>query len=219
MSKFIERLTQCDCCAVSDALDALGLPPAVDGLLPLSVPKRIAGRVKTVKLTQSNPEKTSTRHLGTATVDSSVAGDVIVVSHASRSDCAGWGGVLSTGAKLRGVNGVIVDGAARDIDQAKDLDLPLYARKAIAVTARGRVSEENFNCPINVKGVTVTPGDYVIADSSGVAFIPANRADEVIAKAEMILRKEQLMVEQLHKGLSIADVMGLNYENMLEHRE
>lgn len=215
MDNLTERLKNIDCCAVSDALDALGLKPAVEGLPPLSVRRRMAGRAVTVRLDTTPPEGGSKRHLGTMAVETAGPGNVIVVEHQSRQDCAGWGGVLATGAKLKDIEGVVIDGAARDIDEAIELDFPIYGQKAIAVTARGRVYETDFNTAIDVCGVTVEPGDYVIADSSGVAFIPADRAEEVIAKAEMVAKKEQLMVAELKKGLPITEVMGLNYEQML----
>lgn len=215
MDALIKRLSSIDCCAVSDALDAWGLKPAIEGLPPLSVRKRIAGRAVTIKLDTTPPEGGSKRHLGTLAVETAGPGDVIVVEHQSRDDCAGWGGVLATGAKLKNIEGVVIDGAARDIDEAIDLDFPIYGKKPIAVTARGRVYETQFNSGINIAGVSVEPGDLVIADSSGVAFIPANRAEEVVSAAETIAKKEKLMVAELEKGLPITEVMGLNYEKML----
>ena len=215
MDTLTERLKSLDCCAVSDALDALGLQPAVEGLPPLSVHRRIAGRAVTVKLDSTPHQGGSKRHLGTLAIENAGPGNVIVVEHQSREDCAGWGGVLATGARLKAIEGVIIDGAARDIDEAIELDFPVYGRKPIAVTARGRVYETAFNTSVDIAGVAVEPGDYVIADSSGVAFIPAANAEEVISAAETIARKEQLMVAELKKGLPITEVMGLNYEEML----
>ena len=123
--------------------------------------------------------------------------------------------MLSTGASLKGIGGVVIDGAARDIDEAIELDFPVFGRMPIAATARGRVYETAFNEPIEIVGVTVAPDDYVIADSSGVAFVPEARAEEIIGIAETIARKEQLMVRELRSGRPITEVMGLNYEKML----
>lgn len=215
MADLVARLAAVDCCAVSDALDSLGLPPAVEGLPPLSVHKRIAGRVVTLRLESTLPQGGSKRHLGTGAVEAAGEGDVIVVQHQSRDDCAGWGGVLSTGASVKKISGVVIDGAARDIDEAIELGFPVYGRKPIAVTARGRVYETAFNAVVDIGGVSVAPGDYVIADSSGVAFIPQARAEDVIAVAEKIAGKERLMVAELRKGRAITEVMGLDYEKML----
>lgn len=210
------RLAALDVCAVSDTLDALSLPSAVTGLQRLSTDKRISGRVVTVELAEGIPEGGSKRHLCTGPIEAAQEGDVIVIQQSTGIDAAGWGGVLSTGASLAGIAGVIVEGPARDIDEARALEFPVYARSATARTARGRVYERDFNCPIKVGDVDVSPGDYVIADSSGVAFVPSAHVDEVLSLAERIAEKERLMVQDLHKGLAITKIMGTNYETMLE---
>ena len=70
----------------------------------------------------------------------------------------------------------------RDIDEARTYALPIYCRSLTPRTARGRVEEAEVNGPVCIGGVTVNPGDLVIADGSGVVFIPAARAAEVIAR-------------------------------------
>jgi regulator of RNase E activity RraA len=117
------RLAKLDTCAVSDALDRLGLAGTVTGIRPLSLPVRIAGRVVTVRL-KPKEDEVSTRHLGTAAIVAATPGDVIVIDHQGRGDAAGWGGILSTAAKVRGVAGVVVDGACRDIDESRDVGFP-----------------------------------------------------------------------------------------------
>jgi regulator of RNase E activity RraA len=214
-----ERISALDSCAVSDALDSLDLPPAVAGLSPLSVPQRIAGPVITVKLAPGKPASDSQRHLGTAAIEAAHLGDIIVIEHSSGVECAGWGGVLSAGAQVNGVAGVIIDGAARDIDEAQALKFPVYGRSAIARTARGRAFEQDFNCTVTIGGVQVAPGDFALADSSGVVFIPRARLDEVIRRAERIAERERLMVHALRKGERITAVVGRDYEDMLDKLE
>lgn len=212
----VDRLSRLDTCAVSDALDRLGLPGAVTGIRPMWPCPRIAGRVVTVKLVARDAgSPSSTRHLGTAAIEAAAPGDVIVIEHHSRADAAGWGGILSIAAQVKGVRGVIVDGACRDIDEAREIGFPLYARAAVPVTARGRVVEHSFNEAIEVGGVTVAPGDLVIADGSGVVFIPAARAEEVIAAAEAIAATEAEMRKAVLAGRSVVEVMGTAYETML----
>lgn len=212
----IDRLRALDSCAVSDALDSAGLPAAVYGLVPLSVTQPIAGRIVTVRLGPEKPAGGSTRHLGTAAIEAAEAGDVIVLAHSSGVECAGWGGVLSAGAQLRAVAGVVIDGPARDIDEARELGFPVYGRSANARTARGRVYELDYQCPIEIAGVRVEPGDYVLADSTGVAFVPSAEAENVIARSERIAAKERLMLKALSRGEPITAVVGRNYEDMLD---
>lgn len=216
----VVRLNQIDTCAVSDALDRLGLPSAVTGIARLSSDKRIAGRVLTVKLEAAHllpePGRTSTRHLCTAAIEAAQAGDVIVVEQRSGLDAASWGGNLSIGAQMRGVAGVIVEGPARDIDESRGLGFPVFARNATARTARGRIVETATNEPIRVGAVTVTPGDYVVADASAVVFIPSAEIERVLEAAEAIVAKEQAMAEALRSGTPISQVMGASYEHMLK---
>lgn len=212
----LARLLAVDSCAVSDALDSLGLPPAVNGLSPLAVHRRIAGPAVTVKLGPERPAGNAVRHLGTAAIEASRSGDVIVIEHSSGVDCAGWGGVLSAGAQLNGVSGVVIDGAARDIDEARALAFPIFARSATARTARGRVYEQDFNCEITIGGVTVRPGDITLADSSGVVFVPAARLEDIVERAERIAERERLMVAALRRGDPATEVVGRDYETMLD---
>lgn len=212
----VARLLAVDSCAVSDALDSLGLAPAVIGLSPLTVARRVAGPAVTVKLGPEAPPGGSARHLGTAAIEAARPGDIIVIEHSSGIQCAGWGGVLSSGAQVAGVVAVVIDGPARDIDEARALQFPVFGRQANARTARGRVYEQDFNCPVNVGEVTVTPGDITFADSSGVVFVPAGRLAEVVRRAERIAEKERLMVAALRKGERITEVVGRDYETMLD---
>jgi len=215
MSDLVERLTRLDTCSVSDALDKLGLQGAVIGLAALTVRGRVAGPAVTVKL-GAPLEGLPKRHLGAGAVMASEPGDIIVVEHRGRLDVSGWGGLLSRGAVKKGVAAVIVDGACRDLDESLEFGLPVYARAAVPVTARGRVAEHSFNEPITVGGVAVSPGDMVLADGSGVVFLPRARAEAVIAAAEEIYAREQLMAAAIERGDPIGDVMGTDYEDMLK---
>jgi len=215
MDALVERLQKLDACALSDASDRLGLTTVVLGISPASPPAKIAGRVVTMKLVDRNSENSvTTTHLGTHAIGAANAGDVIVIQH-GRTDAAGWGGILSAAAKTKGVAGVICDGAARDIDEARELEFPVFARAAVPLTARGRIVEESYQQPVVIGRVPVSPGDLVFADGSGVVFLPAARAEEIIASAEMIAGREALMKEAVLRGDNVIEVMGRDYETML----
>jgi 4-hydroxy-4-methyl-2-oxoglutarate aldolase len=213
------RLLRLDCCAVSDALDRLGLPASVSGLAPRGPLRRIAGRVHTVKLVAKSlapPTTGAPRHLGTTAIEACHPGEIIVIEQRTGIDAGSWGGILSLGAKVRGVAGVIADGPLRDADEARDLDFPVYSRTTTARTARGRVAEAATDVPIQIGDVSVGPGDYAIADSSGVAFLRAADAERVVTEAEQIAAREAAMAKALLRGTRITEVMGANYEKMLE---
>jgi len=212
----VERLARLDCCAVSDALDKLKLAGLVSGLPQLSGSGRVAGRVITMKLGTGEPPPGPTRHLGTTAIEAAKPGDVIVVEQKSGVEAGSWGGILTLGAKLRGVAGVVADGPVRDIDEAKGMGFPVFARACTARTARGRVVELATNAPVEIGDVVVSPGDYVIADGSGVAFIKPGDLARVLEAAESIAAREAAMAKALRAGRPITEVMGANYEHMLK---
>ncbi len=212
------RLARLDCCAISDALDKLALTGAVSGLEQRSTSARICGRVVTLRLA---PVADVTlppgrpRHLGAAAIESAQPGDIIAIEQRTGIDAASWGGLLSLGAKVKKVAGVIVDGPVRDIDEARSLTFPVYSRSLTARTARGRVAEAFTNEPIRIGEVTVHPGDFALADASGVAFIRATDIERVLVAAAAIAAREAAMAKAILGGTPISEVMGADYEHML----
>ncbi len=219
MDEIRARLAKLDACAVSDALDQCGIRPSVTGLAPLSVRRRISGRIVTVKLSAGSPPPgPHARHLCTAAIDRAQAGDVVVIEQLTGIDCAGWGGILSNAAAHKRLAGVIIEGPARDIDESAEIGFPVYARCATARTARGRVHESETGGPVQVGGDAVHEGDWVVADASGAAFIPAARINEVLEAAERIAAKEAGMTKAVLAGHRVSDVMGADYERLLEKK-
>ncbi len=214
--ELLNRLKSIDSCAVSDAMDSFGLPGEVTGLNNQTTKDKIVGRVLTVKLSTEKPVGGSVKHLCSGAIECGSAGNVIVIEQRTGIDAAGWGGVLSNAAQHNGIEGVIVEGPARDIDEAAGLGFTVYARGHTARTARGRIFEQSFNTEIQVGDVRVNEGDVVIADGSAVVFIPKDKAEDVVKIAERIVAKEQLMTEAVRSGTPVGTVMGSNYENMLD---
>lgn len=212
----VERLSKLDTCAVSDALDSLGLQGATWGVRPLWACPRIAGRAATMKIKPVGLEQPK-QHLGTPTIEAANPGDVIVIDNGGRPDISTWGGLLSLSAKLKGLSGVVIDGACRDIDESRELGFAVYARGVVPMTARGRVMQESCNQEVQFAGVQVHPGDLVIADGSGVVIIPREKEEAVVLAAEKIFQKEAEMAASIRQGHSGREVLErLGYEQMLK---
>ncbi len=209
------RLARLDTPAVSDALDRLGLAGTVTELAQVSTGRRIAGRVLTVTLGTGAALAGPPRHLCTAAVEAAEPGDIIVIEQRSGVDAAGWGGILANAAKVAGVAGVICDGPVRDVVESRDLDFPVFSRSVTPRTARGRIVEEAFGQPVTIGDVIVNPGDLVIADASGVVFVAADKADDIVATAETIAAREAAMTKDVLAGQPVSQVMGASYEHML----
>ena len=210
----VEKLKAFDTCTVSDALDRLGLEGATLGIRPMWPCPLIAGRAVTIKLKPQGEERT-TRHLGTEAIDAAAPGDVLVMEMGGRTDVPGWGGLLSLAAEVKGLGGIVIDGACRDIDDSAEVGFPVYARAVVPITARGRFMQESFNQRIDFAGVPVSPRDLVIADGSGVIIVAQDHAEDVIAAAAEIAAREARMAAAVRDGRSIVEVMETGgYESM-----
>jgi 4-hydroxy-4-methyl-2-oxoglutarate aldolase len=138
-------------------------------------------------------------------------GDIIVVDAGGDRQISVCGGLMGGLAKNRGIRGMIVDGAGRDIDELEDIGWPIWTR---AITARGthtmfseRREELSINVPIQCGGVPVNPGDFIIADTIGVTVVPIARASEVLVKAREQADREQRTREWVAKGKTIEDLL------------
>lgn len=222
----IQRLRRLDVCAVSDALDKLGLPGAVTGLPLRSAgpggQSRIAGRAVTMKVGPGQPPAGPPKHLGCSAIEQAGPEHIIVVEQRSGLEAGCWGGLLTLGAKVRGVAGVVADGPLRDVDEAIAYEFPIYSRSLTSRTARGRVVELGTQVPVTLGAelggqATVRPGDYVLVDRSAVIVIAAADIERVLEAAETIVAKEAAMAKAILSGTPIGEVMGGNYEHMLEN--
>ena len=212
-----ERLLRLSTTNVSDALDALGLKGSTYGIRPIyEGAGKIAGNAVTVKMTAAGETKGKV-HLGIQAIEAAEPGDVIVIDNGGRLDTSCWGGILANGASLKGVSGVVIDGACRDVDDCVEIKFPVYARGSVVATARGRIMEESTNSMIQFGGVQVRPGDAVLADRSGVVFIPQEHFERVLEKAESLFEQEEAMIADLKAGMSSLEVdQKYSYENMLK---
>lgn len=213
----VQRLGHLDACVVSDALDAAGRTGVAAGLRPVWEGARVVGRAVTVKLAQGAPPPDTPKvHLGVRAIERAGAFDVIVVDNAGRTEMGGWGGLLSLAASTKHVAGVVLDGACRDVDEARQLKFPVFARGGTPRTARGRVYEESCGEPVELCGIPVRTGDLVIADGSGVVVVPVECAEEVIRAAEAMAEREAGMASRLRSGMPASAVMGGAYEAMID---
>ncbi|MEW2624113.1 RraA family protein [Streptomyces sp. NPDC048106] len=204
----LDRLAALDSCVVSDALDHLGLSGATTGIRPMWGIPKIVGFARTVEVVDAAAAgDVKGRHLATRTVESSGPEDVVVIANQGRTDVSCWGDILTTAAQERGIRGVVVDGACRDVDAITEAAFPVYARAGVPVTARGRIVERASDVPVSFGGVQVRPNDLVIADASGVVIVPAAHAGEVLAAAERLALRQERMLAAVRSGRSVVEVM------------
>jgi len=206
----LAQFTALDTATLSDALDACGLAPGQGGLRPMWGRPKVAGFAVTVELEplsgQPNAEHDGAQIL-TEAIAQAGPDDVIVVANGGRTDVSSWGGIVSTGAAVRSVRGVIIDGACRDVGQARDLGFPVFARAQVPVTARGRLRQKSAGGPVLVGQVTVRPGDVVMADEGGVVVVPRERAAEVLDAARRLAGREAAIEAEVRAGIPLPHTM------------
>lgn len=212
----IERLRAFDVCTVSDALDRLKLPGVVSGLTQHSGDGRIAGKVVTVRLGTGEPAPGPPRHLCAAAIEAADDRSIVVIEQRTGIEAACWGGLLTLAACAKHVAGVVAEGLVRDIDEARAVGFPVFARGLTARTARGRIVEKATGVRVTIGDVTVEHGDFVVADRSGVAFIRAADIDAIFAAADTIAAREAAMARALKSGARVGEVLGGNYEHLLK---
>jgi 4-hydroxy-4-methyl-2-oxoglutarate aldolase len=204
---------------LSDAMDQLSIRGAVCGIRPQWGKTKVIGRAVTIRMTAAGAVP-SRAHLGVDAIAAGHVGDVIVIDNRGDLHNNCWGEILSMGARMKGIAGVVVDGAVRDVDACETFDFPVHARATVPITARGRIVQEAWDVPVRLGDAPVRPGDVIVADINGVVVIPFERLDVVIEAAQAIAAKELAMVEALRRGDSIQDVDSrFNYEQMLASRE
>jgi 4-hydroxy-4-methyl-2-oxoglutarate aldolase len=188
----------------SDALDECRLAGVVPGstLKPTDPGARIVGQALTV-LNQRR-ESTSLQKSGLGEIEAhnlAEPGDVLVIQGVA--GISSMGGVSASVGKRQGEAGAIVDGAVRDIDHSRRIGYPIWCSSVSPITGKWRIQTVAVNRPVSIAGVTVRPGDLVIADEVGVCFVPFERAAEVLAVAQSLARREEERLAKLASGMAL----------------
>ncbi|HEY8550386.1 MAG TPA: RraA family protein [Vicinamibacterales bacterium] len=194
--------------SVSDAVDQI---TGKRGFLSHDVRPFVAGafvgRASTALVKPAPPEQATpaaaTRH-SVEMIDGANPGEVGVIVMEGSLDVAAIGGLMGTAAKSRGMVGMVLDGAVRDIAELRALGLPVYARSASPATAVGRYATVARNIPVECAGVTISPGDIIVAGEDGVVVVPKDRAEEVLKRAQEIDERETKMVPFIKQYKSLA---------------
>jgi 4-hydroxy-4-methyl-2-oxoglutarate aldolase len=156
----------------------------------------MVGRAVTSLVRPAPPEQAtpalSTKH-SVEMIDAAKPGEVGVIVMEGTLDIAAMGNLMATAAKVRGMAGVVLDGAIRDVWDIRRMGLTVYARSLSPRTAVGHYATVARNVPVECGGVTVRPGDIIVADEDGVVVVPQEQAEAVLKKAQEIDDREKGM--------------------------
>jgi 4-hydroxy-4-methyl-2-oxoglutarate aldolase len=168
-------------------------------LLPGS---RVAGPARTVLCGQGD------NLMMHAVLDKVQPGEVLVLTMPEPEPVAVVGELLATQARVRQVAALLIDAAARDVEELQALGLPVWTRW---VRARGATKTKvgTINEPVVIGGTTITPGDIIVLDADGAVAVPVQQAARVLEAAEARHQRETNLRKQLQTGALTYELHGL----------
>lgn len=137
---------------------------------------------------------------------------VLVINVGGYMGSGHMGDIMCTAAQLRGIRGVIMDGTCRDAEDIVHMQFPMFCRGTNPYSNK-KLKEGKLNEPTKCGGVLVSPGDFIVADASGVVVIPKDSAKEVIENAHAIAIKEMGIMKQLYEGKTTIEIYNLDNLN------
>ena len=183
---------------ISDAMHRKG---AMKGILPINLGSKIVGRAVTVQTFAGDWAKP------VEAIDLAGPGDVLVIYNGSNF-IAPWGGLATLSCKIKGIEGAVIDGAVRDVDEIRAMNYPIFS-SGITPNAGDPKGMGEINSEITCAGQAVQPGDYIVGDESGVVVIPKERAYEIARRAKEVEKTESRLYEEIRRGSTLSQVAKL----------
>ena len=190
----------------SDAMDEIRLNGVVPGstLRSTDAKARVVGQALTVLNQRREGTERKTSGLGEIEAHNlAEPGDVLVIQ--GIAGVSSMGGVSASVGKRQGEAGAVVDGAVRDIDHGRSIGYPVWCSSVSPITGKWRIQTVAINRPVSICGISVSPGDLVIADEVGVCFVPFERAAEVLAVAQRLTKREDDRLAKLDAGMPLKE--------------
>ncbi len=203
MATLVERLAACYTGAVHDVLRMIGyqrivLPPQIKAIAPGT---RLAGPVWTVS---GHIDRTKSRDetlLGWCTLLAKAPAGHVVVCQPNNREVALMGELSAQTLAARGVLGYVVDGGSRDTDLVLEQGFPVFCSFLTPSDIVETWIADRFGEPITIGGVTITTGDYLVADRDGVVIVPRAVVEEVVTRTEEVVATESDMRRALLGGM------------------
>ena len=197
---------------ISDVMDELGITGAIGAsvLKPTLPNASIVGPALTVRniMQREHVYETARDHVNRMAEfeahNLALPGDIVVIDGVA--GISNMGGISAQTGKRQGEAGAIVSGGIRDIGHSRRANYPLWATEITPVTGKWRIETVEINGDIQIAGIRVSPGDIVVADETGVCFIPVARAPEVLERALAKAAFEEEKCRAIDAGTSVADL-------------
>lgn len=204
----IEAFRRATVASVADAVDQVaGRRGFLSHEMRPFVGGKFVGRARTSLVRPATPEQSvpalSTKH-SVEMIEDAKPGEVGVIVMEGTLDVAAIGGLMGTAAKARGISGMLLDGAVRDVAELRALGLPVFARSVSPATAVGRYASVGRDIEVECAGVKIAPGDIVVAGEDGVVIVPQAQEKEVLKRSQEIDEREMKMVPFIKQFRSLS---------------
>ncbi len=183
---------------ISDAMHRKGVMQSIRSMVK---GKKMVGRAVTVQTFAGDWAKP------VEAIDIASPGEVLVIYNGS-DHVAPWGGLATLSCLNKGLGGVVIDGAVRDIDEIEQLDLPVFASSSVPNAGEPKGFGE-INAEIVCGAQAVKPGDYIVGDDNGVVVVPKERAYEIARRAKEVEKTESRLYDEIRKGRTLSEIMKL----------
>jgi len=211
----VARAARLDTATISDALDRHGI---------VGQCYRIAGRDPSFEMTGRaftmlcGPAASPPGTVGDY-IDDVPEGDIVVIDNGGREDATIWGDILTEIAHRRKLGGTLIDGISRDVSLCRKLGYPVFSKGHWMRTGKDRVQVERLDCPVNIGGARVCPGDILRGDADGVVVIPAAHEAQVLDTAETIHHAEESIRAAVRDGSRLDEARRTFRYHQLQTRE
>jgi regulator of RNase E activity RraA len=202
----IESFRHVEVASVSDALEQiLGKKLYMTHRMRPIFPSKFAGFALTIHLKKEENKDPAALNGMLSAIDEGARNSVYVMQVDDGADIAGMGGLMGTAMSARNFSGAVIDGGVRDVAYLEKIGFPVFATGVVPSTSVSHYRFAGANIAIQCDGVTVRPGDVVVADADGVAVVPREAAEKVLALAQQLDFEEHSMYPIIEKTRSIVE--------------
>jgi regulator of RNase E activity RraA len=202
----IESFRHVEVASVSDALEQiLGKKLYMTHRMRPIFSSKFAGFALTIHLKKEENKDPAALNGMLSAIDEGARNSVYVMQVDDGADIAGMGGLMGTAMSARNFSGAVIDGGVRDVAYLEKIGFPVFATGVVPSTSVSHYRFAGANIAIQCDGVTVRPGDVVVADADGVAVVPREAAEKVLALAQQLDFKEHSMYPIIEKTRSIVE--------------
>lgn len=201
----LERCSRIGSSTWADALDTFAIEGVVQGITRRSGDGRIAGFAATARQVAGKLGEFDRADFAVGKLVAATGPGRVLMVDAGGAPISTFGGIASTAAKARNATAVVIDGACRDVDEIQAVGLWMASRWVTPLTGKTRLQLQPLGQTVSIGGVSVSEGDLVIGDDTGIVVVPRADIGRVLEEAERILEIDFAVEKGIKEGKTFAE--------------